>query len=112
MKKTFLVLIPVLLFTSVLFGSTGTAIISPSVVGAGSTGMTFTISYSPSTYWGTSGFLYVQIPPVGGWTSPTVGNSAPGNVTVVVASTTGGGTTFIPTSNVTISGNMITISAS
>lgn len=113
MKKVFLLSITVLLFASALFGAS-TVAISPSVVGAGTTGMTFSINYtsSNSLTWinsgASTGFLTVQIP--SGWTSPTVGNTAPGNVQAFVI--TSSFSITVPANNISISGNTITVSAS
>lgn len=110
MKKIFLAFTTVLLFTSAIF-ATGTATISPSVAGAGSSGATFIISYADAggvnwTNSGTSmGYLTVQIP--SGWTAPTNGSGSSGNVMVYTVSS--GNSMTVPANDISINGNTITI---
>jgi len=101
----FFVFIPAEIF------ATGTATISPSVAGAGTTGSTFVINYADAygvnwTSSGTSmGYLTVQIP--SGWPTPTTGGTAAGNVQAFIVSS--GNPTTVPANDVSINGNTITI---
>jgi len=105
MRKVLPAAFLLLLFASTLFGA-GSAAITPSVAGAGTGGRIFTIDFNPQTPWA-NGYVTVQIPP--GWTTPTTGDTEPGNIQAFIIS--GGSTTPVPSSSISVSPNMVTISA-